>query len=371
VPDQQKNAGNDGDVMKHAPLQRVVLQRSKDKEEFWYLETHAGYPWYHLPPGGSWKDGIGHLNAHQAFAPQLLKDYLTVAFHDKQSVPDRFPDKRTYLGSAAQVFHLLREEKKRIRMTLFELDTFPAEHLRQYFGSQGAKTVLVRAGGDAGHVAKFLREWWRKAASSANSDDVVMIIQGDSYKLAPSLWKNSSGAPKPDLVFLDPFKLGDSMRQPHTILDSLDQASVAFICWTPLFCVPKKWNPSKWSFEDCKNQLFRTSVGNRTTSRFKTHVHKRKGNMAWLSWKASSGNTRDMYGCQLTFGNIFRNFTPADVWEFGQNRYMPYLDSSTWNTSWRSPDPSPPTAPAQSLSPGAQQPGQHWWDKYHAAYWWP
>jgi hypothetical protein len=78
-----------------------------------------------------------------------------------------------------------------------------------------------------------------------------------------------------------------------------------------------------------------------------------------------------MYGCQLTFGNVFDgNFTPADVWDFEQNTYLPYLDLKNHNMIWKSSAQSPPSAPAEPPTPGAKQPGKCWWDKYHAAYWW-
>ena len=90
-----------------------------------------------------------------------------------------------------------------------------------------------------------------------------------------------------------------------------------------------------------------------------------------------------MYGCQLTFGSVFdQNFTPAAVWQFANHAgALPYLDingqvanpnqpaanfhnpSTTWET------------PGQALNGAAvqasNQPGAQWWDKYHAAFWWP
>ncbi len=65
MPNQKLNAGNEGDVMKHPPLQKVVEQHSNRKDEFWYVETHAGYPYYFLPSPGSWEAGIGHLVQNQ------------------------------------------------------------------------------------------------------------------------------------------------------------------------------------------------------------------------------------------------------------------------------------------------------------------
>jgi hypothetical protein len=251
VPDQKKNAGNEGDVMKHAPLQEVVRQLKAKDKTFWYVETHAGHPYYFLPEKGDWKSGIGHLDKllTTGSPPQPLKDYHQVAYQDKQCVHASFPDKRTFLGSAAQVFQLLRDDKRRIRMTLFEKEAEPAGQLFQYFKEQGARAVLVGISDDAAWFDP-LPKWWDDADAAANDDDLVMIVQGDSYKLAPSLWENRSEKPKPDLVLVDPYKLQDSKGQPKGILDSLSNSKVPFMCWTPLNGkTTKKWSrPADWSF---------------------------------------------------------------------------------------------------------------------------
>ncbi len=124
MPNQKSNAGNEGDVMKHSPLHKVVEHLSNDKAEFWYVETHTGYPYYFLPARGSWQAGIGHLVQPTA-RPELLTDFANVAYHEKQNVHVRFPVKPAYLGSAAQVFHILKNKQKRVRMAFFELDADP------------------------------------------------------------------------------------------------------------------------------------------------------------------------------------------------------------------------------------------------------
>ena len=54
MPNQKLNASNVGDVIKHPPLQKVVEHHSYEKDAFWYVETHTGYPYYFLPDQGSW-----------------------------------------------------------------------------------------------------------------------------------------------------------------------------------------------------------------------------------------------------------------------------------------------------------------------------
>lgn len=371
MPNQKSNAGNEGDVMKHPPLQKVAEQHSNANDEFWYVETHAAYPYYFLPSQGA---GIGHLVQNQPDL-KLLTDFANVAYHDIQNVHVRFPDKRTYLGSAAQVFHLLKRKQKRVRMTLFELDASPAQKLFEYFQSQGAKAVLVRTGSDAG-VAGFLRQWWDAAVAKTQRDDFVMVVQGDSYKLAPALWTNGVNG-KPDLVFVDPFKIGDSMGQPQKILSSLNVASVPFMCWTPLSCVPNGWPAQKWTFEN-----YQTRTGNRSAQSFVRDCVQSNYDLAWICWATSAGSTRQIYGCQLTFGNVFGGqFTPAAIWLFPNG--MPYLDLNNLvdnlgpqGLNFQNPITSWQT-PGQPLIPNAahiqiqNQPGTQWWSKYHAAFCWP
>lgn len=383
MSNQKSNAGNEGDVMKHPPLHKMVEHHSDSKDEFWYVETHTGYPYYFLmddppmtgnpprPKPGKWAAGIWDLDQNRANAPNLLTDFANVAHHDKQNVHVRFPNKRTYLGSAAQVFHLLKEKNKRVRMTLIELETDPAQELLEYFQGQGAKTLLVKTGSDAGHVTGFLRQWW-DAAVANTEDDFVMVVQGDSYTLAPALWANGVEG-TPDLVFVDPFKIGDSNGQPAQILASLNGAGVPFMCWTPLSCVPNQWQRAQWSFEDNGNQSAQGFVRDCVQARY---------HLAWFSWGGAAGSTREMYGCQLTFGNIFgAQFTPASIWQFAKGNALPYLGLTNQvtnqgrapnfqnpSTTWQTPGPA--LIENASAIQAQAQPGVWWWDKYHAAFWW-
>lgn len=154
--------------MKHAPLHKVVEHHSNGKDEFWYVETHTGYPYYYPPAQGSWQAGIEHVvqrTNQQPAPPSLLTDFANVAYHDKQDVHVRFPDKRTYLGSAAQIFHILKDKQKRVRMTLFELNAEKAQNfvdscMRQnrqiawlsWTGSNGARQKVYGCQLTFGHV---------------------------------------------------------------------------------------------------------------------------------------------------------------------------------------------------------------------------
>jgi hypothetical protein len=280
-------------------------------------------------------------------------------------------------------------------MTLFEKDADPAAQLCRYFDVRGAKVVLVRAGDDAPFVRSFLRVWWDEASKAAEEDDLVMIVQGDSYELAPSLWTNNAGSPNPDLVFVDPYNLEDSAGQPTEILVSLNASKVPSMCWTPLFCVPPLakggpgWQPDKWSFEDCQNQQFRTGVGDKKAHDFLTYCQKNKYLLAWFSWEPTSGGRQALYGCQLAIDGVFNvtGLSPAQVWQFAGNPgQLPYLDiggqvgsphssginlrnpATMWQT-WGSLNPQ-----GSQITPAAQGPPGKRWDPnldYSAAFWWP
>jgi hypothetical protein len=388
---QAKNAGNEGDVMKHAPLQEVVDRLSKEKEEkkeeFWYVETHTGCPYYFLPEKGKWQNGIGHLMENLNHAPQILKDFADIAYHDKHNALVRFPYNRTYLGSAAQVFHILKDKEIQVRMTLFELDPETAQALVEYFHGQGATVVhvapkvhVVPKGGKS-PAAGFVRGLWDAAVANAQNDDLVMVVQGNSYDLAEDLWQNNPK--KPHLVLVDPFGFDDhpSHPQPETILDSLKSAAVPFICWTPLLSVPKKkgqpWPVNKWSFQSHNN-----APGVQNAQRFVDWCTGQGLDVAWFSWMKSAGANQTVYGCQLTFGNIFdQNFTPASIWGFqSQPSLLPHLDlmNQVDNLGQLGPNFQNPAFTWQapgSLKQQSSAPGnlfrKRWWEKYHAAFWWP
>lgn len=204
-----------------------------------------------------------------------------------------------------------------------------------------------------------------------------MIVQGDSYKLAPALWSNGVKG-KPDLVFVDPFKIGDSTGQPAKTLSSLKGAEVPFMCWTPLSCVPNKWPPERWSLEDNGNR-----IGNQSAQRFVRDCVVQSFHLAWFSWQPAAGLTREMYGCQLTLGNVSnQQFNAVSIWQLPNGHGLPYLDlSPAANTGQQSPKLQKPSTtwqtPGQALianAPAIQaqaKPGVPWWDKYHAAFWWP
>ena len=212
----------------------------------------------------------------------------------------------------------------------------------------------------------------RKAPNKDKDKNFVMVIQGDSYKLAPSLWENCDAKRKPDFVFVDPYGLNDPRGQPTKLLTSLSKEGVPFMCWTPLFQVPKDWELTKWSFESHEATAGNVRVGDKSSKQFVDDCMKKKYHLAWFCWAHSDGSTTNMYGCQLTFGNVFCcSINPADVWEF-QSRCLPYLDLNltilpySWKTPCAQSSPNPTPA-----APSTTQPGVQWWDKYRAAFWWP
>lgn len=385
MSDQKTKAGNQGDVVKHACLQEWVKNDPKyeSKGEFWYVETHTAYPCYFLPVKGSWEHGVGRLVQNVgAPTPQPLVDYADVAYLDMPSAGGRFPAKRTYLGSSAQVFHLLKQNENRVRMTLFELHLDPARELFEYFQNQGVKALFVAAGSNTTRGDNILRRLWDAAVQSMPQDDLVMIVQGDSYALAPTLWR-SPGDSVPDFVLVDPFKIGDSKGQPMGIVSSLSKSRVPFMCWTPLLGVPKRggtaWTPTRWSFESHGNR-----TGDKTAQRFVRHCVKRDHHLAWFSWLGADGARQAMYGCQLAFGGAAHHLLCHLIAPPVGGQGLPYLDLGTGSagsapsisnfqnpgTYWRTPGAVLDRSQHLRTSAG-RQPGFKAWDEYHAAFWWP
>ena len=380
MPDQGENTGNEGDVVKHASLQKVVsILSGNNSPTFWYVETHSAYPYYNdlnLSVKAQWRNGIGDLNVKQSAAPPLLQGYLDAAYHDKQKLHDRFPDKQTYLGSTAQIFHLLKKAGKRVLMTLFEIESEPVEALLTYFEKQKAAVVLVRPGDD--RIGKSLRAIWDAAIPSTN-DDFVMVVQGDCFKLAPLLWEKGTDKQIPDLVFVDPFNL----EKVPGLIESLSNNKLPFACWTPLNCVKEgdgqKWPATKWSIETIESR--REWIGNKTAQNFVAKCRDKGCTLAWFCWDEFQGFSRNMHGCQLTFGNVFSpEFTPAAVWPFNDHTMqLPYLDidgkianldhnfqnlTTTWQEFGQELDRSANQVGIEN------KPGAQWWDKYNAAFWW-
>lgn len=87
MADQRRNAGNIGDVVKHAILPHFVLSHGASQESDWaYCETHAGFYDYSLDllkDGASWKgerawsvgilESSGQLDALGAYGKELQK----------------------------------------------------------------------------------------------------------------------------------------------------------------------------------------------------------------------------------------------------------------------------------------------------------
>src|SRR5207245_1094751 len=109
--DHSKNIGNEGDVVKHAPLARVVdhlaSPGSASEGPFKYVECHAGRPEYVLAENGGWKDGVGKFSkkTNRTQSP-ALQVYNEVCICDGLSVGSIYP------GSAGLVFRILLRKNR-------------------------------------------------------------------------------------------------------------------------------------------------------------------------------------------------------------------------------------------------------------------
>jgi 23S rRNA A2030 N6-methylase RlmJ len=232
-----KNIGNEGDVVKHALLARVVdhlASTGSDSEgPFIYVECHAGRPEYVLAENGSWKKGVVEFskNRERAQIP-ALQVYSEVCIGDGLSVGSIYP------GSAGLVFRILL---KRNRTFLFILhETEPLAH------------------------AELVRYFYPWSQVSIYSTDGLAGI---------------SDLPKASLVLIDP----PNLNQPQEIVNALNNLKgrrIEYVCWTPRSAGRFK---DGWREADTSASFYS-----------KTSSHKRI-RVRWGEW-----NLQGTRGCQIT-----------------------------------------------------------------------
>lgn len=239
MADQSKNAGNDGDIVKHYALQKIVdIKCNDDKKEFWYIDTHTSLP----------------VHKVDTDRPIFKKNFITKPKSNVFSQLPADPIPPTYLGSSAQVFQILKSKGVRIRMTLFELYIDIADKIKAYFCEQDVLVITLN-----GKIHTCLGSIWHSIIKSAPDVDIVLIITGDSLDLVPKFFDQlnniKSPEPKliltPDLILVDPFEINDEFTK---FIDRIQY--YPFMCWTPLIAKPKGRTRGKeafWSFENVEN----------------------------------------------------------------------------------------------------------------------
>ena len=191
--DHSKNIGNEGDVVKHALLARVIdhlaSTGSTSEGPFIYVECHAGRPEYVLTETGSWKkDVAGKFSKNSdRTQSQVLQVYNEVCIGDGLSTGSIYP------GSAGLVFRILLRRKGAFRFILYETEPLAHAELVRYFYP------------------------WPQAQVSIHSTDGLVGI---------------SDLSKASLVLVDPPNL-DQTQEIVKALNNLKDKRIEYVCWTP------------------------------------------------------------------------------------------------------------------------------------------
>jgi 23S rRNA A2030 N6-methylase RlmJ len=141
--DHHRNAGNQGDCVKHPPLIAALdtMLHVEKKEPFHYLDVFAGHAWHPLLAGGEykWRNGIGRLALTNlpGDAPDSVKCWWRM-WHDAPEWPTTSPP--GYPGSSWIAAHRCRNAKKAAKLELYDHSeevrrdlerAFPASHAIQ------------------------------------------------------------------------------------------------------------------------------------------------------------------------------------------------------------------------------------------------
>ncbi len=248
-----KKAGNEGDLIKHALLARVVdhLSEAPRLEPFLYAESHCGRAIHPLRSGGEWENGIKVFSGSQNLAD--ARHFWT----DKDGSPDKLPNLRPYAelfpepvtagmaypGSSMVVFRILTEKAIPFRFQLWDVDEEVCLDLYRTY-PQWAQVSICRGDG---------------------LDGVRRLVRAD-------------------LVLIDPFKLengGESLLKTMEAFSSPDirKGSAPFLCWTPLV------NPDDEASAD----------------EFYRETHKRYF-VERVRWAQS--DSKGCWGCQITASKV-------------------------------------------------------------------
>ncbi|MFH0821794.1 MAG: hypothetical protein V2B18_03520 [Pseudomonadota bacterium] len=239
----QTRIGNEGDVVKHAILARLIsgILENRRPESFDYAETHSGRAEYRLPSEGRWRYGIGKLSekligeaavgSGSGAAPydnklEGLDPYIETCFAESIRPGSLYP------GSSGIVFKLMRKAAQRFTFRLLDVDAAVCHSLLGFY------------------------ENWPE----------VSICRGDGYE-------GLHGHEDLSFVLVDPVAIDTEKERILSTLESLSRREVPFLCWTAL--VQEK-EPLHREFKEATQDSY--------------SVH-------WASWRPMAGET---YGCQIT-----------------------------------------------------------------------
>ncbi len=226
--DHTKKAGNEGDVVKHAVLARLVdrLSARPRTEPFFYAESHCGRAMYPLRSGGEWERGI------KVFAQSAILEGARQSWTDKHSstpalpalrpYAELFPEPATagiaYPGSSMVVFRILTGKAGPFRFQLWDMD----------------EEVCI-------DLFRAYPQWAQVSICRGNGLDGVKRLR------------------HADLALIDPFSLENELDGVLSTLQTLSHPHVQsrttpFLCWTPLVKTPQGLEASQRFFAETKGR---------------------------------------------------------------------------------------------------------------------
>ena len=194
--DHRERVGNEGDVVKHAVLCRVVAELLvENKEPFVYCESHAGRASYVLPTEGRWQDGIKKLS-DVFFGSRQISDQLhqELRFYKRLLFQNPLVRGSTYYGSVGIVFKILYGAGRRFAFRLWDKDSCVCHSLLSFL--------------KIGPMWKFVAE----------------TVTTGIRKLE-----------KASLVLIDPVDIINESSLIIEILSILNAKNIPFICWTAMW----------------------------------------------------------------------------------------------------------------------------------------
>lgn len=183
--------GNQGDLIKHFALCCALHHYPLDRDQFSYLDVHAGRADYMLRNNGAWTRGIGafaQLYASSASTDQELDYFYRLLSLDKTAVDTRYP------GSSA-IVHRVLQDRPVTDINLHLCDTDPG-------------------------VCASLQQ-------SYQTIDHVQVYCEDGYCKARQL----TGI---NLVFIDPPNMDDHFHDYLALIRYCLQQGQPFIAWNSL-----------------------------------------------------------------------------------------------------------------------------------------
>lgn len=111
--DHASHAGNAGDLWKHLILLEVADFLLSKREDWIYVESHAGAAEYSLERYGQWEGGVGRCWSLQKLQ---IFSYFQILYNMNPEGPKRYP------GSASQVLELARRRGLKLTAELWDVN---------------------------------------------------------------------------------------------------------------------------------------------------------------------------------------------------------------------------------------------------------